>query len=52
MLMTTTISAGFIATFSVTLLAMLALAVAGTRRVNSASDFSFHFLRNSVLNFS
>lgn len=38
--MTTEVSAGFIATFSVTLLAMLVLAVAGTRRVNSASDFS------------
>lgn len=38
--MTTTVSAGFIATFSVTLIAMLALAVAGTHRVNSASDFS------------
>jgi SSS family solute:Na+ symporter len=38
--MTTTISISFIVTFLVTVIAMLALAVAGTRRVKTATDFS------------
>ena len=35
-----TVSAGFVGTFAVTVIAMLALAVAGTRQVRTATDFT------------